>query len=333
LYLGNPLPQKIDVRRFLGRGGCQEQYGNSSVMKIVDESVPIPQANEVLVKIKSVAINPLDWKIRNGELKLMTGKQFPKNMGCEFSGIVEKIGSEVKENLLGKRVFGFVENPMKQGVSREYICTPIHCIVEIPSQISFEEASAVTICGVAALQSIKTIANAKAGQTILINGCTGGIGLFAIQIAKKMGLKVFGVCSTEFVNLAKEFDCDEVIDYKKINILNFQHQFDIILELSGKMLFSKSQLLMNNNSVFIDPIVTPQAIFKSFFINLFRSKKYKVLLTKYNNPILNEIVMLVNDGLKIKINKVYSFNNAIAAYAETEKKGSVGKTIINIDIT
>lgn len=307
------------------------KYGDSSVMQIIDEPAPIPQANDLLIKIKCVAINPLDWKIRNGELKIMTGNQFPKHIGCEYSGIVEKVGNDVEQSMLGKRVFGFMDNPMKKGALREYLCVNINTVSEIPSQTSFQEASAVTICGVAALQSINQIAKGTAGQFILINGCTGGIGLFAIQIAKKLGLKVFGVCSTEGVAIAKEYGCDVVIDYKKDNISKIQQKFDIILELSGQLPYAKAQEMMNPNSTFIDPIASPQAILKSFFINLFKSKKYKILLTKYNKPIHNELVTLLKEGLKVKIINVYTFENAIKAYTETEKKGSIGKTIINLD--
>ncbi|MBX9839839.1 NAD(P)-dependent alcohol dehydrogenase [Silvanigrella sp.] len=307
-----------------------DQYGDSSVLKIREIPIPIPKKNEVLIKINSVAINPLDWKIRNGMLKMITGNKFPKNIGCEFSGIVEKMGEEMKENLIGKKVFGFVDNPMKNGVLSEYICTTLNCIQEVPSSLSLEEASAASICGLAALQSLKTIAQAQSGQTILIHGCTGGVGLFAIQIANKLGLNIYGVCSTKGVDISKEYGCHVVIDYNKENILNIKQKFDIILDLSSKLSYANAKNMMNLSSIYIDPNATPQVMLKSFFINLISSKKCKVLLTKFSKEFLNELTTYLSNGLKVKIFKTYTFENSIIAYKETEQNGSIGKTVIKL---
>ncbi|MGY3802671.1 NAD(P)-dependent alcohol dehydrogenase [Pigmentibacter ruber] len=308
-----------------------ESYGTSSVLKIVEENIPSPAKNEVLVKVKAAGINPLDWKIRNGDLKIMTGNKFPKYSGCEFAGIVEKLGADINENLIGKRVFGFIPNTMKQGTMREFICVPRSSIAIIPNSRSFEEAAGIVITCTAAYQAISELAQAKAGQSILINGCSGGIGLFALQIAKNMQLKVTGTASGEGILVAKEFGCPNVIDYRKTDLLANNEKFDIILELSGRMPFSQAKKIMQDKSVFINPSPDLGSIIFSIFNNLISGKKIKLLMTKYSQEKLILLTELMNKNLKIKINKIYPFSDAIKAYQETEAKSPIGKNIIKFD--
>lgn len=308
-----------------------EQYGDPSVLKIVEEEIPIPNADECLIKVKAVGINPLDWKIRNGQLKMMTGSNFPKYLGCEFSGIVEKNGSNITENIVGKKIFGFMPNTMKPGALREYICVPRTSFTFIPEPFSFEEAASAVITSVAAYQAIKDLAQAQAGQSILINGCTGGIGLFAIQIANKLNLKVTGVSSSEGIAVAKEFGCENIIDYKKTNILTTPQKFDIILELSGRMPFADAKKIMNSQAIYVNPSPSLGTIIHSVFHNLFSSKKIKLLMTKYNPEQMNILVDFMKQGLKIKVNKVYSFQNVIQAYQDSEKRSPIGKNVVKFD--
>lgn len=308
-----------------------ESYGNSSVLKIVEENIPSPTKNEVLVKVKAAGINPLDWKIRNGDLKIMTGNKFPKYLGCEFSGVVEKIGSEIEENLIGKKIFGTMPNTMAQGAMREYICVPRSSIALLPDSISFAEAAGVTITCLAAYQSIAELAQAKAGQSILINGCSGGIGLFALQIAKNMQLKVTGTASGDGILVAKEFGCPNVIDYRKTDLLAGNEKFDIILELSGRMPFSQAKKILQDKSVFINPSPDLGSIIFSIFNNLISGKKIKLLMTKYSQEKLILLTELMNKNLKIKINKTYPFSEVIKAYQDTEKKSPIGKNIVTFD--
>lgn len=305
-----------------------EQYGDPSVLKIVDEDIPIPTADEVLIQVKAVGINPLDWKIRNGQLKMMTGNSFPKYLGCEFSGIVEKAGQNITENILGKKVFGFMPNTMKPGALREYICVPRNSIAFIPEQINFEEAAAVVITCIAAYQAIKDVAQATAGNSILIYGCTGGIGLFAIQIANQLNLSVTGVASSDGISVAKEFGCEDIIDYKKTNVLTLPKKYDIILELSGRLPFAVAKKIMNERAIYINPSPTLGTIIHSVLHNMFSNKKIKLLMTKYNAEQLNIVIGLLKQGLKIKINKVYSFKDAIQAFQDSEKRSPLGKNII-----
>ncbi|WGL60964.1 NAD(P)-dependent alcohol dehydrogenase [Pigmentibacter sp. JX0631] len=308
-----------------------ESYGNSSVLKIVEENIPIPAKNEVLLKVKAAGINPLDWKIRNGDLKIMTGNKFPKYLGCEFSGIVEKQGNDITDNIVGKRIFGYMPNTMAPGAMREYICVPRSNVAVIPNSVSFEEAAGVIITCTAAHQAITELAQAKAGQSILINGCSGGLGLFALQIAKNLQLKITGTASGDGIAIAKEFGCPTVIDYKKTDVLVSNEKYDIILELSGRMPFSQAKKIMQDKSVFINPSPDLGSIIFSIFHNLFSGKKIKLLMTKYSQEKLNLLIDLMNKNLKIKVNKIYPFSEVIKAYQETEIKSPIGKNIIKFD--
>ena len=306
-----------------------QRYGAVEVLELADEPVPIQKDNEVLVKIKSVSLNPLDWKIRNGELKIITGNKFPKHICCEFSGVVEKVGTRVSSFQPGEKVFGFVK-PMKEGSLREYLAVGEDSLIHKPQNISFEQAASVSITGIAALQALKNLANAEKGQSILLNGCTGGVGMFAIQIAKQLGLNVTGVCSATTASHARNWGCDTVLDYKKINILNLTDRFDIILDLSAKLTFKKAKTIMKDKSIFIDPIALPTKMIAAFFYNIFSSKKHKILFTKYTKNDLQYLTKMIEAGMKIEVSKTYKISDFKTAFSELEKGGILGKVVINI---
>jgi len=213
------------------------QYGSPDVLQLKDIDKPTPTADEVLVKIHASTANPLDWHIMRGEpyfARLDLGLPTPKNpnLGADVAGTVEAIGENVTEFKVGDAVFGEVFDT-GLGAFAEYVCVPENALALKPSNLSFEQVAGVPLAGMTALQGLRNRGNIQSGQSVLINGASGGVGTFAVQIAKAIGTEVTGVCSTRNVEMVYSLGADHVIDYTKEDFVNQSRKYDLVFDLVG----------------------------------------------------------------------------------------------------
>ncbi len=304
------------------------KYGGVEVLHLQEVEKPIPNNQQLLIKVKSVSLNPLDWKIFMGEVKLMSGSKFSKFVGCDFSGIVEIAGRDTNDFKTGDEIFGLLD-PFKEGVLGEYILVDEKQVSLKPMQLSFEQASSIPTAGQTALQMLSN-SNIKKGQQVLINGASGGVGMFAIQIAKQKGAIVTAVASGKSQELLKKWGSDYTIDYNKQNVSDINRKFDVILELSNKLPFSKAKKLMNRKATYITALPTLAVFINSFFNNLFSKKKYKFIMMKSNSQDLNLLADYVVEGMDIHISKTYPLTAYKEAYEKFIKEGAIGKIVFNI---
>ena len=234
------------------------QFGNTDVLQIVDEPTPAIQSNQVLVKVKAVSVNPMDWKIRKGEMKLMSGKKFPRHTGTDFAGIIEETGDSVTNFRKGDEVFGVVKNMMKDGALAEYIAIPSSFVWKKPANLSFAEAASVPVVGLAAVTALEKMGSITGQTKILVNGATGGFGMILLQLLKKQGANVTAVTSTKGLNFATQWGATSVIDYTRENVLTQATKYDVIIDLSGKMGYANARKIMAPKSRFLNP--TPNLI-------------------------------------------------------------------------
>jgi NADPH:quinone reductase-like Zn-dependent oxidoreductase len=303
-----------------------QQYGSVDVMQLSEVPMPKIQADELLVKIQAASVNPVDWKIRNGEMKIMTGKNFPKGIGCDFAGTVEEVGGSVIGFQKGDAVFGWIPYKMADAFG-EYAVVKADLTVKKPANLSFQEAACLPMAGIAALQALTAKGNIRQGQEVLINGCTGGVGLFAVQIAKAYNAKVTGTCSPGAMDIAKKISVDTVIDFTKQNILDYGKQFDIILDTSGKLLYAKAKSILTPQGKFLDLNFTPLGMLKSLI-----SSQYKVIMTSVRKQDLEQLAKFATDGrIKPYIGKTFALAEAIEAIKSLEQGGKVtGKAVLSI---
>lgn len=301
------------------------KYGNVDVLNLQEIEKPIPNNQQFLIKIKSVAINPIDWKIFMGEVKLMSGSKFPKFVGCDFSGIIEIAGSDTNGFKVGDEIFGILD-PFKGGVLGEYILVDEKQIALKPANLSFEHAASIPTAGQTALQMLIK-GNIPKGQHVLINGASGGVGMFAIQIAKNRGAIVTAVASAKRHDLLKKWGSDYTIDYNKQNVSDLNRKFDVILELSNKLPYSKAKKLMNPEATYITAIPELPVFINSFFNNLFSKKKYKFIIMKPNSQDLNLLADYVIKGMHVHISNTYPLTAYKEAYEKISQEGALGKTV------
>lgn len=208
------------------------RYGSPDVLQFTEIEKPAPKANEVLVKVYAAAVNPLDWHLMRGApfLARLEGGLFkPKEtrLGADLAGRVEAVGAGVTQFKPGDEVFG---NMFGHGLGAfaEYCCVPEDALVLKPAQVSFENAAAVPVAALTALQGLRNKGQIQAGQKVLINGASGGVGTFAVQIAKAWGAEVTGVCSTRNMEMVRTIGADHVIDYTKEDFTKNGQQYDLI---------------------------------------------------------------------------------------------------------
>jgi NADPH:quinone reductase-like Zn-dependent oxidoreductase len=306
-----------------------DSYGGQEKMYWADTTMPTPNEKQLLIKVKAVSINPVDWKIRKGEMKLFIDKKFPKGLGIDFSGIVESVGKEVSKFKKGDEVFGWLPYKMAGSVS-EYCIADENLTALKPTNMSFAEASTLPMACFATMTALVDNGKITKGMNVLINGCTGGVGQFAVMIAKNFSANVTGTCSTNAIETAKQLGTDNIIDFTKTNVLNGNQKFDLIFDTAGNLKFSESKKIMSNKSIFLELNPNPINLFFGSIKNIFSSKKVKSIIAKASAEKLEVIAKRASQGnLKPIIGKQYEFNNSLEVYKNMENgEKNIGKTVI-----
>lgn len=209
-----------------------KQYGRKEQLKEIDIPKPTPKEKQVIVKLHATSINPIDWKLREGYLKAMMPFEFPIILGWDVAGIVEEVGEHVQDFKVGDRVFARPETT-NRGTYAEYTIVDTHLLAKIPDNISFEEAACVPLAGLTAWQCLFDFGNIQKGDKVLIHAGAGGVGTFAIQLAKSVGAYVAATAGTHNVEFLKSLGADEVIDYKKQDFEKVLTEFDFVLDSLG----------------------------------------------------------------------------------------------------
>jgi NADPH:quinone reductase-like Zn-dependent oxidoreductase len=308
-----------------------QKFGNIDVLQTVEETKPSIQENQVLVKVKAVSINPLDWKIRKGEMKLMSGSKFPRHTGVDFAGIIEDTGTEVTGFKKGDEVFGVVKNMMKEGALAEYIAVSSSFIWKKPAHISFALAASIPVVGVAAVTALQKMGKIHKQTQILVNGATGGFGMFLLQLLKQYGANVTAVTSTKGTEFAKKWGANSVLDYTKENVLTQNITYDIVIDLSGKMGYANAKKIMKGKALFLNPVPKPIEIPASLFKNLFTGKKHIVILSSPSAKNMDLLLSAINNGLQIEVSKVFPFDQTKEAYQYAEQGGFIGKVAVELN--
>ncbi len=211
----------------------QDRYGSPDVLALRDVDKPIPAENEVLVRIHAASVNARDWHVMRGDPYVARpsfgfGRPKVKIRGTDFAGRVEAVGSDVQRFRPGDEVFGEAD-----GAFAEYLCAPDGVVEAKPANLTFEQAAAVPLAGNTALIGLRDVARVQPAQQVLVNGASGGVGTFAVQIAKSLGAEVTGVCSTRNVELIRSLGADHVIDYTVEDFARSGRRYDVVLDLVG----------------------------------------------------------------------------------------------------
>ncbi|MFL6500980.1 MAG: NAD(P)-dependent alcohol dehydrogenase [Candidatus Udaeobacter sp.] len=320
-------------------------YGVAN-LKVVDVEKPTPADDQVLVKVRATSVNPYDWHFVEGTPKVMrlgVGLRKPKDtrLGVDYAGTVEAVGKSVTRFKPGDEVFGG-----KTGAFAEYVCVRADRLIATkPANITFEEAGSVDIAGVTALQALRDKGKVQPGQRILINGASGGVGTFAVQIAKSLGANVTGVCSTRNVDLVRSLGAEQVIDYTKEDFTKGADRYDVIIDNIANHSLSEVRHVLTPKGKYIiigggsgakdwqGLFGMMTRMFKTLFVKPFVSQEMGMMLT---DPTQNDLVALADlmqsGKLKPVLDRTYKSLSAIPeAIRYVEEGHARGKVVVAVE--
>lgn len=300
------------------------EYGDKNVLNYTDVECPEPKADEVLVKIHVAAVNPVDWKIRNG-LGEMFGLKLPIILGCEIAGTIEETGADVKKFKTGDEVFGYISLTRNGGYA-EYVIAKESEIVKKPQDIDFENAAAISVGALTAWQAIFDTANLQSGQKILIHGASGGVGSMAVQLTKAKGAYIVATASGKNEEFVKNLGADEFVDYTKQKFEDVAKDVDVVFDNIGGETQKRSFQTLKKGGFLVSIVAPPeQESAEKFGI------KAEMISVQPNAEQLAEITKLVEEGkVKTHIETVLPLSEVKKAHELSESGHTRGKIVLQL---
>jgi len=314
-------------------------YGSADVLRFEDVEKPVPGDSQVLVRVRAAAVNPLDWHYMRGTpylARIEMGLRKPKvvRLGVDFAGVVEAVGRSVTQFKPGDDVFGG-----RTGAYAEYVTVHEGRVALKPANVTFEQAAAVPVAAVTALQGLRDAGRIQPGQTVLINGASGGVGTFAVQIAKSFGAQVTGVCSTRNVDMVRSIGADRVVDYTKEDFTTSAQRYDLILDNVGNHSLRKLRRVLNPDGKYImiggPPgrwIAPLPRVINAFVLSRFVSQDMRFYLSQLRKEDLTVLRDLMERGkVTPVIDRRYTFTDVPTAIRYLEAGHARGKVVVTMD--
>ncbi len=305
-----------------------DQYGGPEMLHSATVPRPVPTRGQVLVRTRFVGVNPKDVVVRKGKFQIATGKKFPLIVGHDIAGeVVEAgLGADFSE---GDLVYGMI-NDFAGRAYAEYAAVNCQQLGKAPSSIELRVAAAVPLASQTALQALRDDAHVKPGQQVLINGASGGVGVFAVQIAKILGAQVTAVCSQPNVDLVTELGADRVIDYNQTELVGVSERFDTIFDVFGNYRFDKLKHLLARRGTYVHTIPSAR-IFKDVARTLVRRQRAKLVIVKSRRDQLDWIRQQIDAGtMRVVVDRSFALDDAAEAHRYMETKRARGKVVLEV---
>jgi NADPH:quinone reductase-like Zn-dependent oxidoreductase len=314
------------------------KYGSADALELQQVTKSAPKDHHVLINVQAVSLNAADHHLMKGALlvRLTNGLLRPKHpiLGADVAGRVEAVGQRVKRFKVGDEVFGDFSSCGFGGFA-EYVCVPEEALISKPRNLNFEQAAAVPLAAVTALQGLRDQGQLQAGQKVLINGASGGVGTFALQIAKTLGATVTAVCSSSKLAQARELGADEVVDYTQQDIIQSGQKYDLILDVAAyrspreykAILGPKGRYVLVGGS--FGKIV--QMLMQAALLSKAGGQQFSVLMAKANAQDLSFLKDLIEAGkVKPVVEKVYAFDQIPEAMRYLGEGHAKGKLVVRV---
>ena len=310
------------------RAAVTEAFGGIDRVVVRDLPKPVPGPGEVLVRVKAAAMNPLDCKLREGKFRLIFRVKPPFVLGFDLAGEVEAVGTGVTRLRPGNAVFGAMSRP---GAHAEQAVAGEELLLPKPSRLSFEEAAALPAAAMSALQALRDDAGLREGQRVLLNGAGGGIGTFAIQIAKARGARVTAVASARNQELLRELGANECLDYAKEDFARREAAFDAILDLVPNRSFPECRRALAPGGTYVTTLPGPGPFFWRVLtaLPLFGGRRCRALMLVPKRSDLEELARLVEEGkLRCVVGDVFPLEAIREAHLRMQSGHARGKIVV-----
>jgi NADPH:quinone reductase-like Zn-dependent oxidoreductase len=315
------------------------KYGSPDVLELREIDRPAVDADGVLVRVRAASVNALDWHLIRGlpyAGRVILGLRKPKRNipGVDLAGRVEAVGREVTQFRPGDEVMGHC-----RGAFAEYVCGRERNFVPKPARITFEQAAAVPVAGLTALQGLRDVGRIGSGQQVLINGAAGGVGTFAVQIAKSFGAEVAGVCSARNVDMVRSLGADRVIDYAKDDFTRTAQRYDLIFDVAGSRSLSDCRRVLAHDGTLV-LVGAPEGrwlapfprLLRAFVLSRFVSQRLVMFLAKVDRSDLVALKELIEAGkVTPVVDRCYPLREAAEAIRYVEAKHARAKVIVTLE--
>ena len=316
------------------------EYGSPDVLHLKEVKKPTPSDDEVLIKVHAASVNAGDWRAVRADpffIRLGGGFLKPKNkmLGIDIAGRVEAVGRNVKLFQPGDEIFGDLYYA-GLGAFAEYVCADENVLALKPASMTFEEAAAVPGAGITALRGLRDFGQIQPGQKVLINGASGGVGTFAVQIAKSFGAEVTGVCSTSKLDMVRSIGADQVIDYTHEDFTQNGQRYDLILDIGANRSLSDYKRALSPKGIYVLAGFSMAAMLRVMFlgplISLTGSKKFVVLMPKLDPKAMVFMKELLEAGKVVPvIDRRYPLSDVAEAIRYLEEGYARGKVVITVE--
>ncbi len=305
-------------------------YGGPEVMQLGEQPDPAPRAGQVVVAVRAASVNPVDWKVRGGFMKALSGRP-PKILGTDFAGTVAALGTGVTGLAIGTAVFGTTRMMLgAQGSHAEQVAVPAKRLAPVPPGLSFEEAAALPVAALTALTGLNRSGD-LAGKAVLVLGATGGVGHFAVQIARARGARVTAVCSGRNAERARALGAEEVLDYQREDFRQGGRRWDAIFDAHGAAGFRAAAGALAGRGVYATTLAGPREVLRHWWQRLAGGKQLALANLRDRPEDYAELARLLSSGaVKPIVAEVFPLAQAAQAFAAVEKGGTVGKVVIRV---
>ncbi|MBX7220591.1 MAG: NAD(P)-dependent alcohol dehydrogenase [Blastocatellia bacterium] len=303
-----------------------DRYGDASVLAVRDIPAPATDASQVQVRVRAAALNPKDLLVRKGKFKLFTGSRFPLGVGYDFSG--EVIGGSKFEK--GTTVYGMLNGWFGRTLAEEVVCPANECAA-MP-ELTFTEAAAIPLAALTALQALRDLGRLQPGQTVCINGASGGVGVYAVQIAKALGAQVTTLSSARNLELCRSLGADETLDYAQDKPFNRSNGFDVFFDVFGNLSLAKIRNSLKPHGTYVDTVPSRQIIWDSLRTSLGWSKRARLVVVRSRSTDLDLLSQWVTEGkLRPVVDQIFRLDQTAEAEKYLETKRARGKVVIEIN--
>jgi len=313
------------------------RYGPPDVLRIDELPEPSPAASQVKVRVQAVSLNPLDWKIRAGHLRLLpVFRSPPRGVGTDFAGEIVAIGPGPNARRVGERVFGSLQPTGRDGALADFIVVPDDRVLPIPDDLDAAQAAALPVAAGSALQALTDEAHVGAGQRVLITGAAGGVGHFAVQIAKHLGAYVVGVCSEANAAFVRELGADEVIDYARDDYTRRSDRFDVVFDAASASSFAAAGPVLAASGLYISTAGTTtaavDAVVAAVMARLTSRQRAIPMLLRNDARIWQRLLQLVRQkAIKAHIERTITIEEVAEAQRAMETGHGRGKIVVRLN--
>jgi NADPH:quinone reductase-like Zn-dependent oxidoreductase len=314
------------------RAVVYDAYGPPERLQLRRMPPPSPGPAQVLVKVHAAGVNPVDWKIRNGSLRLLVPIKFPVIPGFEVSGHLEEIGTEAAKAgwNVGDEIVSYLNDRRGAGGYAEYVAVDASVVARKPSRLSHEEAAGVPLAATTALQSLRDLGQLEAGQEVLVHGASGGVGTFAVQIAKALGGIVTAVCSGANVALVRELGADRVLDYQREDFTAGDSRYHIVFDAVAKSSFFRCRSVLKPRGRYITTLPSPQSVLLQALTKLTRRRCLNILARPSGDDL--EIISQMIEAGRVRpiLDTVFPLEQAAEAHRRSEEGHVRGKLVLRV---